>query len=62
MKKEIRDKRNELRVRSKMLQELAFDESKKQEIRETQKQVYKRWQFYDKMIKTTEKISNERSM
>lgn len=63
MKREIRDRRNELREASKRLRELAWDceykEVKKLEIREKQEDHYKRFNFYDGMIKASEKVRGE---
>lgn len=64
MKREIRDKRNELREESKRLKELAwncdFKEVKNFKIREKQDDRFKRFKFYDGMIKANEKVKEEK--
>lgn len=69
MKREIRDRRNELRETSVRLRKLAWDcdyeEGKNFKIRENQTDQYKRFNFFDGMIKATEKITrgnNEREI
>lgn len=63
MKREIRDKRNELREKSIRLRELAWEcdykEEKNFQIREKQDDQYKRFIFYDEMIKASEKVKNK---
>ena len=65
MKREIRDRRNELRETSVRLRELAWDceyaEGKNFTIREKQEDQYKRFNFFDGMIKATEKITRGNS-
>lgn len=60
MKREIRDKRNELREMSKRLRELAwecdYEEEKNFKLREKQNEEYKRFVFYDNIIKANEKV------
>ena len=64
MKREIRDKRNDLREGSKRLQELAWNEelrSKKGfELREKQEEQFKKFKFYDGMIKAADKVKEEK--
>ena len=61
MKREIRDRRNALRETSKRLRELAwncdFSEEKNFRLRERQDEEYKRFKFYDSMIKANEKVN-----
>lgn len=65
MKREIRDRRNELRETSVRLRKLAWDcdyeEEKNFKIREKQHEQYKRFNFYDGMIKANEKITRGKS-
>ena len=58
MKNDIRKRRNELRIKGVNLSKLAFDVHKDKaiSIRKEQNETYKRWQFYDKLIKTVEKV------
>lgn len=61
MKREIRDKRNELREESKRLKELAwsseFGEGQNTfEIRERQNDRFNRFKFFDGMIKASDKV------
>lgn len=57
MKKEIREKRNQLLKESINLRELAFDfeGNKSIEIRKKQDETYNKWKFYTNMIKEFEK-------
>jgi hypothetical protein len=60
MKKEIRTKRKELLIKSKNLQSVSFEKStyeKSRAIKDEQDKIYKKWLFYDKFIKATEKES-----
>lgn len=61
MKREIREKRNELRETSKRLKELAwncdFAQEKNFQLREKQDILYKKFVFYNQMIKAEERIS-----
>lgn len=58
MKREIRDKRDELRQASKKLRELAwecdYEEEKNLAIRKQQDDSYKRFKFFDGFIKANE--------
>ena len=58
MKNDIRKKRNELRIKGVNWSKLAFDVHKDKAImiRKEQNETYKRWQFYDKLIKAVEKV------
>ncbi len=59
--KSVRVKREELRKKSTGLREVAFDlEDKKKtdELRSKQDDTYKRWKFYDNLIKNIEKGKN----
>ena len=60
MKIEIRDKRDELRQTSKQLKELAwkqdFQSIENFKLREKQDDCYKRFKFYDYMIKANDKV------
>jgi Na+-transporting NADH:ubiquinone oxidoreductase subunit NqrF len=69
MKREIRDRRNELRETSVRLRKLAWEcdytEERNFKIREKQHEQYKRFNFYDGIIKANEKITrgnNEREI
>lgn len=62
MKREIRNKRDELRQTSKKLRELAWEcgyEEKNLAIREQQDDSYKRFKFFDGMIKANEKVKEQ---
>ena len=60
MKRDISDKRNELRNKSIALDGLKLDKNLKYEtsikIAGEQNEVYKKWEFYDNFIKANEKI------
>jgi AraC-like DNA-binding protein len=59
MKREIRDKRDKLREGSKRLRELALDcgfEQSNYNVRVKQEEQFKRFKFYDGMIKASEKV------
>ena len=58
MKREIRDKRNELLNRSSGLRTAPFDKKCKDtdRVREEQRKIYKKWNFYDKLIKASERV------
>ncbi|MBO5843455.1 MAG: hypothetical protein J6Q96_01145 [Bacteroidales bacterium] len=64
MKRELRDKRNNLRESSIRLKKLAWNEelrSKKGfELREEQAEQYKKFKFYDGMIKAADKVKEEK--
>lgn len=53
MKPDVRKKRDKLLYESLKLRELASDNSgtKSFDIRKQQDEVYKRWEFYDKLLK-----------
>ena len=57
IKREIRDKRNKLRGESIRLRENAplVKFNKTQSMRKEQNEIYKKWEFYDKLIKAYEK-------
>jgi hypothetical protein len=57
IKREIRDKRNKLREESIRLRENAplVKFNKTQSMRKEQNEIYKKWEFYDKLIKAYEK-------
>lgn len=57
MKKEIREKRNELLKESIKLRGVAldFDGEKSNGLRKKQDEIYKKWKFYTNMIKEFEK-------
>lgn len=61
MKKEIREKRNELRSNSIRLKELTWEKKLTWEdnhkLREKQEEQYKKFRFYDNMIKASEKVN-----
>ena len=59
MSRELRHKRNELckesvRIRNAMIQDMNFD--KKSKLKEKQRDIYKKWEFYNGFIKAQEKI------
>ena len=58
MKREIRDKRYELLLKSKELKSKNFDPQceNTDKVMEEQKSIYKKWNFYDKLIKAGEKV------
>jgi hypothetical protein len=59
MKREIRDKRDKLRQSSQRLRELALDcdfEQSNFKVRVKQEEQFKRFKFYDGMIKASEKV------
>lgn len=60
MKREIREKRNELRKSSMKLRELAwscdFGKEKNFQFRKNQDDQYKRYEFYDNFLKASEKV------
>ena len=57
----IRNKREELRKKSVGLREIAIDETADNsiEIRDKQDEIYNRWKFYDKVIKSVERVNYE---
>ena len=58
--KSIRHKRKELREKSLSLQALYLESensSKFIELRKNQDEIYKKWQFYDNLIKHMEKLN-----
>ena len=58
--KSIRHKRKELREKSLSLQGLYLESdnsSKFKELRKNQDETYKKWQFYDNLIKCMEKLN-----
>ena len=59
--KSVRDKRDELRERASKLRELIFDTnySKGQEIIMQQDEIYRKWKFYDNLIKSIERVEYE---
>lgn len=62
MKREVREKRNKLLINSKGLAESLLDCNEKEKVivlQEQQDRAYKKWKFYDKVIKAMEK-DNER--
>ncbi len=63
MKKEIREKRNELRETSKKLRELTWEKNltweESHKLREKQEEQYKRFRFYDNIIKANEKVKEK---
>lgn len=61
MKREIRDTRNELMMKSKALRTAPFDEKCKNtdRVRKEQRKIYKKWNFYDKLIKASEKVKEK---
>lgn len=58
MKREIRDKRANLLKKAKGLRELQFDEENERTDKTSKEQndVYKRYKFYDNIIKTNDKM------
>ena len=60
MKREIREKRDELRKTGKRLREMAwnldFNDEARFKIREKQDKEYKLFKFYDGMIKASDKV------
>lgn len=58
MKREIRDKRANLLKKAKGLRELQFDEENERTEKTSKEQndVYKRYKFYDNIIKTNDKM------
>lgn len=60
MKREIREKRNQLRETSMKLRELAwscdFGKEKNLQFRKKQDEEYKKYEFYDKFIKANDKV------
>lgn len=58
MKREIRDKRANLLKKAKGLRDLQFDEENERTDQTTKEQddVYKRYKFYDNIIKTNDKM------
>lgn len=58
--KSVRVKREELRNKSVLLKGIALDEKndKTDEIRYKQDEIYKKWDFYDNLIKSIEKVEN----
>lgn len=60
--KSVRVKREELRRKSTTLKGMAFEEkndkTKTEELRYKQGELYKQWEFYDKLIKKIEKMDN----
>lgn len=58
MKREIRDKRANLLKKAKGLRELQFDEENERidKTSKEQNDVYKRYKFYDNIIKTNDKM------
>ena len=61
MKKEIREKRKELYIKSIKLRSLAGDINGKRsyQLRDQQDDVFKRWQFYNGIIKASDKIKDK---
>lgn len=61
MKREIRDKRNELLNKSSALRTAHFDAECKDTDRviKEQNKLYKKWNFYDKFIKASEKVKKK---
>lgn len=61
MKREIRDKRKKLLIQSMELRTLHFDPqcNNQDEILEQQDKLYKKWSFYDNMIKASEKVKKK---
>ena len=58
MKREIRDKRNELLIKAKVLKDMSFEKNtyeKSRAIQDKQDEVYKKWEFYNNFIKAVEK-------
>jgi len=57
--KSIRNKREELRKKSLSLSELVIDEKSDNSmgIRYKRDEIYKKWEFYDKLIKNIEKLN-----
>ena len=60
MKREVRDKRNKLRKSSMKLRELTLDcgfgIEKTLQLRKKQDEQYKKYEFYDNLIKANDKI------
>lgn len=61
MKREIRDKRHKLLLRSKALKEAKFNEKLQKgdevsKLIKDQEEVYKKWAFFDGIIKADEKV------
>lgn len=57
----VRKKREELRKKSSSLQDLFYEiDNPKQnkKVRKNQDELYKKWDFYDKLIKNMEKVEN----
>ena len=61
MKKEIRDKRKKLLKESLRLRDLANENSgdKGFQIRDKHDVIYKKWKFYDSIIKANDKINRK---
>lgn len=61
MKREVRDKRHKLQNQWGLLRGLALDSDKNDgaKLRKEEDKVYKKWQFYDGIIKAME-VTNEK--
>ena len=59
MKREIRDKRNEYMLKSKALRSKYLDSKCKDtdKVMQEQKEIYKKWDFYNNIIRAEERIN-----